>query len=51
MGIVSFQQVAEFTKADIATVSEALETFPDRIERDDWMGSARKLQREVHGSQ
>ena len=49
LDIVSFQQVADFTPSDIATVSEALETFPDRIERDNWMASARELEREVHG--
>ncbi len=34
---------------DVAIVNEALEVFPGRIERDDWMGSARELHREVYG--
>ena len=50
MGITSFRQVARFTPADVATVNEALDVFPGRIERDDWMSSARELHREVYGS-
>lgn len=49
MGITSFRQVARFTPEDVAIVNEALEVFPGRIERDDWMGSARRLHREVYG--
>ncbi|MGE3194653.1 MAG: hypothetical protein AB7K08_14435 [Microbacteriaceae bacterium] len=49
MGITSFRQVARFTPQDVAIVNEALEVFPGRIERDDWMGSARQLHREVYG--
>jgi predicted flap endonuclease-1-like 5' DNA nuclease len=50
MGITSFRQVARLTAADVVTVNEALEIFPGRIERDDWMSSARELHREVYGS-
>lgn len=50
MGITSFRQVARFSADDVATVNEALEVFPGRIERDDWLGSARELHREVYGS-
>ena len=50
MGITSFRQVARFSADDVATVNEALEVFPGRIERDDWMSSARELHREVYGS-
>ena len=50
MGITSFRQVARFTPADVATVNEALDVFPGRIERDDWISSARELHREVYGS-
>ncbi|MEE9333371.1 MAG: hypothetical protein V3U65_04695 [Granulosicoccaceae bacterium] len=42
LGITSFKQIAEFTKADIQRVSDALKTFPGRIERDDWIGGASK---------
>jgi predicted flap endonuclease-1-like 5' DNA nuclease len=50
MGITSFRQVARFTPQDVATVNEALDVFPGRIERDDWISSARELHREVYGS-
>ncbi|MEO8095007.1 MAG: hypothetical protein ABI632_08745 [Pseudolysinimonas sp.] len=50
MGITSFRQVARFTADDVAIVNEALDVFPGRIERDDWMASARALHREVYGS-
>jgi predicted flap endonuclease-1-like 5' DNA nuclease len=50
MEITSFRQVARFTPEDVAVVNDALEVFPGRIERDDWMASARGLHREVYGS-
>ena len=40
LGITSYRQVARFEPDDIAYVTAALEGFPGRIERDDWMGSA-----------
>jgi len=49
MGITSFRQVARFTPADVATVEDALEFFPDRIVRDDWMSSARELHIKKYG--
>jgi predicted flap endonuclease-1-like 5' DNA nuclease len=49
MGITSFRQVARLTPEDVVVVNEALEVFPGRIERDDWMASARELHREVYG--
>jgi len=30
-------------------VSDALETFPDRIERDEWVSQAKVLYREKYG--
>jgi len=50
MGITSFRQVARLTPDDIAIVNEALDIFPGRIERDDWISSARELHREVYGT-
>jgi len=50
MQITSFRQVARFSPDDVAVVNDALEVFPGRIERDDWMASARELHREVYGS-
>ena len=51
LGITSFRQVARFTPTDVAIVNDALEVFPGRIERDDWMSSARELHREVYGTE
>ncbi|MGH1493833.1 MAG: helix-hairpin-helix domain-containing protein [Acidimicrobiales bacterium] len=42
-GIQTWEQVAAFTKADIAKVTEAIDAFPGRIERDDWVGGAKAL--------
>ena len=47
--VTSFRQVARLTPDDVAVVNQALEVFPGRIERDDWIGSARQLHREVYG--
>lgn len=49
MGITSFRQVARLGPEDVAIVDEALGGFPGRIDRDDWIGSARELHREVYG--
>ena len=51
LDITSFRQVARFTAEDVAVVNDALEVFPGRIERDDWMSSARELHREVYGTE
>jgi NADH-quinone oxidoreductase subunit E len=48
MGITSFLQVANFTPEDIETVTLALDAFPGRIERDDWVGSADQLYRDKY---
>ncbi|MBX3194252.1 MAG: hypothetical protein R2717_08940 [Schumannella sp.] len=50
LGITSFRQVARMTPDDIAELDEALGVFHGRIERDDWVGGARGLHREVYGS-
>lgn len=49
-GITSYRQVARLTAEEVAILNEALGVFPGRIERDDWIGSARELHREVYGS-
>ncbi|WP_339611541.1 hypothetical protein [uncultured Planktosalinus sp.] len=43
LGIFSFTQLSGFTKDDIATVTQLIEYFPGRIERDDWIGQAKQL--------
>ena len=50
MNISTFRQIAEFEEDDIDLVSAALgRAFPDRIRRDDWMGSAQALLGEGEG--
>lgn len=41
-GVTKFEQVAAFKKDDIERLDEAL-NFKGRIERDDWVGQAKKL--------
>jgi predicted flap endonuclease-1-like 5' DNA nuclease len=43
LDIYTFAQVSKFTAEDIETISEILEISPERIERKDWVGQARKL--------
>ena len=49
MGVSSFVQIARFEDDDIDVVAAALNTFKDRIRRDDWMSDARKLHRQKYG--
>ncbi len=42
IGITSFEQIANFTDADIERIEDELE-FKGRIERDDWVGQAQKF--------
>jgi len=49
LGITSFGQIARFEADDIAYVSAALDAFPGRIERDDWMSKAASLHEEKYG--
>ena len=50
LGITSFKQIANFGQEDNDRVAEALETFPDRIERDDWVGGAKQCYQEKYSS-
>mgnify|MGYP002712954812 CR=1 FL=1 len=43
IGIFSFEQLSKMSKTDIDTVTELIQFFPGRIERDDWVGQAKKL--------
>ncbi len=49
MGITSFRQVARFEPEDIAVVTAALDAFPGRIERDNWMASAAEQHEQKYG--
>jgi large subunit ribosomal protein L21 len=42
LGITTFAEIAAWTAADIARIDESL-NFRGRIERDDWVGQAKKL--------
>ena len=48
-GVYLFHQVANFSPEDVAWVNDAIEAFPGRIERDDWVGQAQTLFREKYG--
>jgi predicted flap endonuclease-1-like 5' DNA nuclease len=43
LDIYTFRQISNFTKEDIVTVTEAIEYFPGRIERDEWILQAKEL--------
>lgn len=43
LGIYTFEQISRFDAGLIDNVTAAIEFFPGRIERDDWVGQAKKL--------
>jgi predicted flap endonuclease-1-like 5' DNA nuclease len=43
LGIYTFDQISKLTHEDIETITEVLEIIPGRIEKDNWVGQARKL--------
>jgi len=43
IGIYTFDQISKFTKEDIDTVTDLIQFFPGRIERDNWKDQANKL--------
>jgi len=45
LDIYTFRQINNFTEEDINTVTEAIEFFPGRIERDEWILQAQDLVR------
>ena len=45
LDIYTFRQISNFTKEDVVAVAEAIEYFPGRIERDEWILQARELVR------
>ncbi|MEE9333714.1 MAG: hypothetical protein V3U65_06450 [Granulosicoccaceae bacterium] len=47
LGITSYSQLAELKQHDIDKIAEALQIFPGRIERDNWVGGARRQLQEV----
>lgn len=47
LGITSYSQLAELKQHDIEKIADALQIFPGRIERDNWVGGARAQLEEV----
>ncbi len=45
LDIYTFQQISNFTDDDVQLVTEVIEYFPGRIERDEWILQARELVR------
>ena len=45
LDIYTLRQISNFTEEDIHTVTEAIEYFPGRIERDEWILQAQELVR------
>lgn len=45
LDIYTFKQISNFTKDDVMIVTEAIEFFPGRIERDEWILQAKDLVR------
>jgi len=43
LGIFTFEQVAAFDAEMVEEVNDAIEFFPGRVQRDDWVGQAKKL--------
>jgi predicted flap endonuclease-1-like 5' DNA nuclease len=51
LDIFTFRQISNFDKEDIETVTDAIEYFPGRIERDDWISQAEELRKMKIGKQ
>ena len=49
LGVTSFKQLGQFTKSDVDRVSDALEVFPGRIDRDEWISQAKSQYQEKYG--
>ncbi len=43
IGIFNFDQISRLDEADVRTITELIDFFPGRIDRDNWVGQARAL--------
>ena len=43
LGIYTFEQISKFTPEDEKVITDAIEFFPGRIERDEWVNQAKKI--------
>lgn len=50
LGFYHFDQLANWTEAEIAWVDENLEGFKGRVTRDDWVGQAKRLAKGIDPS-
>ena len=50
IGIYNFEQISKLEEADIRVLTELIDFFPGRIERDDWVGQAKLLTRQKQRS-
>ncbi|MGD9703683.1 MAG: F0F1 ATP synthase subunit gamma [Acidimicrobiia bacterium] len=48
MGVTTFRQIAEWTDDDIERIGAELD-FPGRIEREDWVGQAKRAHQDKYG--
>ena len=51
LDITTYRQIAELTEPEMSVVSDYINYFPGRIERDGWLESARDLHREKYGEE
>ncbi len=47
LGITSYSQLAELESTDVERIADALQIYSGRIERDDWVGNARRQLEDV----
>lgn len=47
--IYTFRQLASCTPTDVEQIANIIEFFPDRIERENWVGQAKELHRKKYG--
>jgi predicted flap endonuclease-1-like 5' DNA nuclease len=47
IGICNYAQISKFKESDIRVITELIDFFPGRIERDNWVGQAKALNK-VH---
>lgn len=43
LSIYTYDQISRFNTSDIKAITHLIDYFPGRIERDDWVGKAKKL--------
>ena len=43
LGIFTFAQIAQLTEQDMSNIDDALQLFPGRVKREDWVQQAKGL--------